>query len=211
MSDLTSGRRASARRPRRWAPSLGRAAARPPPAPAQPLPHPPLNSPPLVSRFGFENGHTFFDGLWGGGDTALTRHAHTVVWRLSLLGFNAVRVPFSFTALNATARDVTCTCANVTAEEVAASVTPPGRAPPLGGPPPLADGAAPLGPGNGTCNAEVPAHSTRARFLWALKLLARSGERGWERGGVGGRDGPTAHGVGLWGQVSPTPSPSPIP
>ena len=34
-------------------------------------------------------------GLWAG-DTSLTQDFATVVWRLKLLGFNAVRLPFSF-------------------------------------------------------------------------------------------------------------------
>ena len=46
--------------------------------------------------FGFENGQTFVDDLWAGKDTALTHDALTVLWRIKLLGFNALRLPFSF-------------------------------------------------------------------------------------------------------------------
>ena len=46
--------------------------------------------------FGFENGQTFVDGLWAGSGTALTHDALTVLWRIKLLGFNALRLPFSF-------------------------------------------------------------------------------------------------------------------
>jgi len=46
--------------------------------------------------FGFENGQTFVDGLWAGTGSALTHDALTVLWRIKLLGFNALRLPFSF-------------------------------------------------------------------------------------------------------------------
>ena len=36
-------------------------------------------------------------GLWAG-STSLTQDFSTVVWRMQLLGFNAVRLPFSFQA-----------------------------------------------------------------------------------------------------------------
>ena len=41
-------------------------------------------------------------GLWAG-DTSLTQDFATVVWRLKLLGFNAVRLPFSFQVCTASA------------------------------------------------------------------------------------------------------------
>lgn len=45
--------------------------------------------------FGFETSATMVGGLWAG-STSLTQDFATVVWRLKLLGFNAVRLPFSF-------------------------------------------------------------------------------------------------------------------
>ncbi len=40
-------------------------------------------------------GQTFFDGLWAGSGT-ITREYSVVVQRIINMGFNAVRVPFSF-------------------------------------------------------------------------------------------------------------------
>ena len=45
--------------------------------------------------FGFENGDSFFSGLWGGG-TQLTMEFAKVLWRQQLLGFNTIRVPFGW-------------------------------------------------------------------------------------------------------------------
>ena len=50
-----------------------------------------------VNWFGFETSATMVAGLWAG-STSLTQDFKTVVWRFKLLGFNAVRLPFSFKA-----------------------------------------------------------------------------------------------------------------
>lgn len=48
-----------------------------------------------VNWFGFETSATMVAGLWAG-SSSLTQDFKTVVWRMRLLGFNAVRLPFSF-------------------------------------------------------------------------------------------------------------------
>jgi hypothetical protein len=48
-----------------------------------------------VNWFGFETSNTMMDGLWQG-PTALTQDFGTVAYRIQLLGFNAIRLPFSF-------------------------------------------------------------------------------------------------------------------
>ena len=48
-----------------------------------------------VNWFGFETSSTMLDGLWEGPD-AITQNFQAVLWRIKLLGFNTVRVPFSF-------------------------------------------------------------------------------------------------------------------
>ena len=50
-----------------------------------------------VNWFGFETSNTMMDGLWQG-PTALTQDFGTVAYRIQLLGFNAIRLPFSFQA-----------------------------------------------------------------------------------------------------------------
>lgn len=48
-----------------------------------------------LNWFGFETASTNVAGLWAG-FSSLTQDFATVVWRMKLLGFNAVRLPFSF-------------------------------------------------------------------------------------------------------------------
>ena len=48
-----------------------------------------------LNWFGFETSATMVAGLWAG-SSSLTQDFKTVVWRIKLLGFNAVRLPFSF-------------------------------------------------------------------------------------------------------------------
>jgi aryl-phospho-beta-D-glucosidase BglC (GH1 family)/uncharacterized surface protein with fasciclin (FAS1) repeats len=123
-----------------------------------------------VNWFGFNNGQTMFDGLWGGPNLA-TDFA-TVVWRMKLLGFNAVRVPFSFKDFKKPARSfLVQNCGPPTPEEVAASVTPagtkpPGPAPPLPNPPTYEDN---------TCNGYLPDDSVLERFKYVVKFLAENG------------------------------------
>ena len=57
-----------------------------------------------VAWFGFDDGSTMVDGLWVQDDpaspvTGLTQDFETVARRIELLGFNAIRIPFSFTDL----------------------------------------------------------------------------------------------------------------
>lgn len=46
-----------------------------------------------------QNGKTMVDGLDAGNSTWIAADFATVVYRLKLLGFNAVRLPFSFSDL----------------------------------------------------------------------------------------------------------------
>ena len=48
-----------------------------------------------INWFGFETSSTMMDGLWQG-PAAITQNFEAVVWRIKLLGFNTVRLPFSF-------------------------------------------------------------------------------------------------------------------
>ena len=54
-----------------------------------------LTSAELPRRFGFETASTSVDGLWQG-PNAITQNFDTVAWRIKLLGFNTIRLPFSF-------------------------------------------------------------------------------------------------------------------
>ena len=42
--------------------------------------------------------NTIVDGLWGNVQDAVVADFATVAWRMKLLGFNTIRLPFSFQA-----------------------------------------------------------------------------------------------------------------
>ena len=121
------------------------------------------------SWFGFNNGQTMLDGLWTGdpmgGDFA------TVVARLKNLGFNAVRLPFSFKDLNTLVpRSFARSCTLPAPAQLAASITAPGAQPrpfvPLTAPPQRSPG---------TCNDYLPTTSTFDRFVWVVKFFTHNG------------------------------------
>jgi aryl-phospho-beta-D-glucosidase BglC (GH1 family) len=120
--------------------------------------------------FGFNNGQTMVDGLWS--NDALSGDFATVVWRQKLLGFNAVRLPFSFKDFDKPTRSfVHEYCSPPSAEEIAQSVTSPGSTSP--GPAPELD-APPTYSGN-KCNEYLPNGSTRDRFIWVATFFAKNG------------------------------------
>lgn len=80
----------------------------------------------------FQNGQTATDGLYQG-PTAISKDAINIVRRIKLLGFNAVRLPFSMRDLiNATAADFhwgVNNCLNIAQNDIIQSVTNPAAAP----------------------------------------------------------------------------------
>eukprot|EP00891_Asterochloris_glomerata_P009180 jgi/Astpho2/9180/fgenesh1_pg.00137_%23_8_t len=84
-----------------------------------------------VAWFGFDDGSTMVDGLWVQDDpaspvTGLTQDFETVARRIELLGFNAIRIPFSFTDLYTLGPlNYTKPCIHAAPGQVLESVTPP--------------------------------------------------------------------------------------
>jgi aryl-phospho-beta-D-glucosidase BglC (GH1 family) len=125
-----------------------------------------------VNWFGFNNGSTMVDGLWEGSNGIAGDFA-TIVHRMQLLGFNAVRLPFSFKDLyEKNPRDFTAFCQMPTQEEIQESVTHPSM-PNDGTPiPPL---AAPPSRTEGRSNDYFPNDTTLNRFLWVVNFFAKNG------------------------------------
>ena len=116
------------------------------------------------------------DGLWGNVQNPIVADFATVAWRIKLLGFNTIRLPFSFKEFTMTPRDPkysTCSSAAADPATMAKSVTPPGVTLPAGSLPPRLH--VPASPTSGVCNDYVPMESVRTRFLWACKWLAANG------------------------------------
>jgi len=124
-----------------------------------------------INYFGFDDGNTMVDGLWEGSDQ-LTLDFATVVYRIQLLGFNAVRLPFSFQSLyNAAPKSQTQTCSASTTEAILSSVTYPDKTD-IPADQPVPTQASPPAQTPGVCNDYVPSDTTLDRFAWVVSYLA---------------------------------------
>ena len=123
--------------------------------------------------FGFNNGQTMMDGLWS--SDALSGDFATVVRRQKLLGFNAVRLPFSFQDFKLTPRSfVHEGCPLPTDLAIAQSVTKPGS--PVPGPAPKLPNPPPAAAYQGNkCNTYLPNTSVRDRFIYVVKFYIQNG------------------------------------
>ena len=125
-----------------------------------------------INWFGFDCGATMTDGLWGGRD-AVAQDFANVVYRIKLLGFNSVRLPFSFRDLYGASPKWLNTRCTYTPPSVVAAQTKPGE---------VLTESAPPGPGEkfatsspGTCNSYLPQSSVLDRFLWTVDYLTANG------------------------------------
>ncbi|MBA2727273.1 MAG: cellulase family glycosylhydrolase [Parachlamydiaceae bacterium] len=126
-----------------------------------------------VNWFGFNNQSTMVDGLWSGSGPLASDFA-TVVYRMQLLGFNAVRLPFSFKDLyNLSPRNYVTSCQIPSLTAIQNSVTNPSVPvdpnniiPPMIAPPTRVAGQ---------CNDYFPNDTTLNRFLWVVNFFAKNG------------------------------------
>lgn len=126
-----------------------------------------------VNWFGFNNQSTMVDGLWGGSDS-LSYDFATVVHRMQLLGFNAVRLPFSFKDLyEITPRKYTQYGQHPNLSHIQKSVTPPDRIGLITHGIPLLRFTPDRKPG--LINDYLPNESTLQRFLWVVNFFAKNG------------------------------------
>ena len=113
------------------------------------------------------------DGLWG--HHALSKDFATVVHRLFLLGFNAVRLPFSFQDLHSLPpRDWTSPWERPAEAGLATAVMPPGRQCKHGSPIPQLQ-SPPQRQNSAVCNEYLPGSSTYDRFCWVVQFFAQNG------------------------------------
>lgn len=126
-----------------------------------------------INWFGFEEpGNTMVDGLWIIPDSMTVDFA-TVVYRLKLLGFNSVRLPFSFENLlgGISPKSFTQSCNTLTQAAIVTATTDPSLTPT--GQPPLLSNPPTQTPG--ICNGELPNSSVFERFLYVVRFFARNG------------------------------------
>jgi hypothetical protein len=113
------------------------------------------------------------DGLWNPSD-GWTYDFATVIYRWQLLGFNAIRMPFSFVDLQKSVTDKRsnqCSLPNFT--DIAYSVTDPSDNVPSGLTYP-SPAAWPQHSAN-TCNEYLTQGSVFDRFVWVVHFLAQNG------------------------------------
>lgn len=128
-----------------------------------------------LNWFGFDCGATMTDGLWGGKDATAQDFAN-VVYRIKLLGFNAIRLPFSFVDLyTKTPKWLNTKCTSVPPDAVAAQTRPSSVSAAAAGTPPAPGDAFAVSSPPGTCNSYMPQQNTLDRFLWTVDYLARNG------------------------------------
>lgn len=123
-----------------------------------------------VNWFGFETKNTSVDGLWQGPSSASMDMA-TVVRRIKALGFNAVRLPMSFSAWNLPAINQARGCQVMSESALRHGLVPSGAAMPAVLPP-LSSPAPAL---NGMCSAYLPSNSTFDRLVYTAQFFAKNG------------------------------------
>lgn len=123
-----------------------------------------------ANYFGFDDGNTMLDGLWAGSDQ-LTLDFATIVYRLQLLGFNSVRLPFSFENIyTASPKAQTQACSAVSDSAILSSVTYPGKTD-IPADQPVPQRASPAAQTPGICNDYLPSSTTIDRFVWVVQYF----------------------------------------
>ncbi|DBB06710.1 TPA: hypothetical protein ACH3X1_012211 [Trebouxia sp. C0004] len=127
-----------------------------------------------LNWFGFDDGNTGPDGLWAGSNS-LTQDFANIMLRIKALGFNAVRLPFSFKDLNSPMKAFGRSCSFVSGSDLAASTVPGGTNvasgavfPSLSEPPQRTQTL-------GVCSDYLDVGTTFNRLVYVVKLLTHNG------------------------------------
>jgi aryl-phospho-beta-D-glucosidase BglC (GH1 family) len=125
-----------------------------------------------VNWFGFNNQATMVNGLWG--SDSMTVDFATVVYRMQLLGFNAIRLPFSFKDLDLHTQSYLVHVPPPGQSEIQASVTNPSV--PVSSGKTIPPMVAPPARQPGLSNDYLPNDTTTFdRFLWVVNFFAKNG------------------------------------
>lgn len=128
-----------------------------------------------INWFGFENGQTSPDGLWIGGSSMAT-DLNTIAYRLKLMGFNSVRLPFTFNYLELAPLPKKTTCKTASLKDIVTSTFDPSLSKKLEGLAPQPN-TLDLIPSGNVCNAYLDRSgmSTFDRLIYTMSLFARNG------------------------------------
>ena len=120
---------------------------------------------------GFDDGNTMFDGLLDSA-SSFSQDFQTQVQRILSLGFNMVKIPFSFNDLSGLQPlDFVVNCTLPTTAQLQSSVTNPNVTSPPGRSIPALNASAATVI-SGTCNSYLPNDSVLDRFLYVVDFLA---------------------------------------
>ena len=127
-----------------------------------------------INWFGFEyNGHSMVDGL-SFGSSSISQDFATVVYRQQLLGFNTVRLPFSFENLfgGALPQSWAQPCSTDFMNTIVTATTDPSVSAAFTTPP---SPKSPAPAVSGTCNSYLPSDTILNRFLYVVKYYVQNG------------------------------------
>uniref|UniRef100_A0A383VF90 Glycoside hydrolase family 5 domain-containing protein n=1 Tax=Tetradesmus obliquus TaxID=3088 RepID=A0A383VF90_TETOB len=131
-----------------------------------------------VSWFGFNNAQGGPDGLWAGGSEAATDFG-AIAYQLKLLGFNTIRLPFTFDGLRTHGSNLVFKCNHTDTRGLAQHATDPSASPQpdlsLVPDPPIHLPVASYH--QGLCNTYMPPNTEHViqRLLWTVQFLVANG------------------------------------
>jgi aryl-phospho-beta-D-glucosidase BglC (GH1 family) len=108
------------------------------------------------------------DGLWAGGSSFATDY-NTILYKMKMLGFNSIRLPFTFRDLELKPISKAISCSVSTKQEFIHKLTPPHY---------KSNKQIPYFPSNnklnGICNDYIPMDSTLKRLQWVVSTFTRN-------------------------------------
>lgn len=127
-----------------------------------------------INWFGFNVGMGMVDGLWAGGTAAATDFA-LISYQLRLLGYNAVRLPFTWRDLNMTPRNLDKQCSAVSVDFLKRRLISPHVLDKYSSKP-LPGNVAPVkNTQTGMCNTYLPDKSGFHRLLYVVQTFIAQG------------------------------------